>query len=70
MNNRGALFAQAVRGPILMITIGVLFAMHQADIIPFSRTWPLIIIVVGVVKLAERIGTPHPPIPPAGGSQL
>lgn len=70
MNNRGALFAQAIRGPILLITIGVLFAMHQAGILHFSRTWPLIIITIGVLKLIERVAMPQPPAspaPPMGG---
>ncbi len=68
MNNRGALYAQAVRGPILLITIGVLFAMHQAGVLQFSRTWPLIIIVIGVLKLIERMAMPSaPPAPPVGG---
>lgn len=64
--NRGALFAQAIRGPILLITVGVLFAVHQAGIVSFSRTWPLLIIVVGVMKLIERLfvqslSQPYPP---------
>jgi hypothetical protein len=72
MNSRAALFAQAIRGPILLITIGVLFAVHQAGIISFGRTWPLIIIVIGVMKLIERmfaqspVQSPAPP-PPYGG---
>ena len=66
MNNRVALFAQAVRGPILLITVGILFAIHQAGILPFYRTWPLILIVIGVMKLIERwyvrppLGGPRP----------
>lgn len=52
---RGALYVQAIRGPLVLITVGILFAMHQADVINFSRTWPLIIIVVGLVKLVERL---------------
>jgi uncharacterized membrane protein len=67
MNSRQALFAQAIRGPILLITIGVLFAMHQAGVLHFSRTWPLIIIVIGVLKLIERMAMPQPSAPPAGG---
>lgn len=46
---------QAIRGPLVLITLGVLFAMHQAGTISFSRTWPLIVIVVGLVKLGERL---------------
>lgn len=64
MNNRAALYAQAVRGPIVLIAIGVLFAVHQAGILPFSRTWPLLIIVVGVMKLIERWNAPRTPYPP------
>jgi uncharacterized membrane protein len=67
MNSRRALFAQAIRGPILLITIGVLFAMHQAGVLHFSRTWPLIIIVIGVLKLIERMAMPQPSLPAAGG---
>ena len=65
MNNRAALYAQAIRGPIVLIAIGVLFAVHQAGILSFSRTWPLLIIVVGVMKLIERWNTPpRPPYTP------
>ena len=67
MNSRRALFAQAIRGPILLITIGVLFAMHEAGVLHFSRTWPLIIIVIGILKLMERMAMPQPSVPPAGG---
>jgi hypothetical protein len=65
MNNRAALYAQAIRGPIVLIVIGTLFAVHQAGIVPFSRTWPLLIIVVGIMKLIERWNPPRAPFPPA-----
>jgi hypothetical protein len=68
MNSRAALVAQAVRGPILLITLGILFAIHQAGVLPFSRTWPLIIIVIGVMKLIERMAMPRQTVaPPPGG---
>jgi hypothetical protein len=67
MNSRRAMFMQAIRGPILLITIGGLFAMHQAGVLHFSRTWPLIIIMIGVLKLIERMAMPQPSLPPAGG---
>jgi hypothetical protein len=70
VNNRRALFVQAIRGPILLITIGILFALHQAGGLPIYRSWPLIIIVIGVMKLMERSATPasplYPPPPPGG----
>lgn len=62
MNNRGTL-ARAIRGPILLITIGSLFAFDTFDGYSFSRTWPVIIIVLGILKLFERM-TDRPPEPP------
>lgn len=64
MNNRAALYAQAIRGPVVLIVIGVLCAVHQAGMLPFSRTWPLLIIVLGVMKLIERWNAPRPSFPP------
>jgi hypothetical protein len=65
VNNRSFLIAHAVRGPILLITVGVLFAMHQAGLLPFQRTWPLLIIVLGIMKLVERsVAPPRPPFVP------
>ncbi len=59
------MFAQAIRGPILLITVGILFAMQQSGVLPFSHTWPLLIIVIGVLKLIERMFTqPQPPVQP------
>lgn len=70
MNNRRALFAQAIRGPILLITIGVLFAMHQAGALSIYRSWPSILIVIGLMKLLERTVAPplatYPPPQPGG----
>ncbi len=57
--NRSALFVQAVRGPILLIAVGALFALHQAGLISFGKSWPLLIIVVGVMKLLERLAGPN-----------
>jgi hypothetical protein len=76
--SRGALFAQAIRGPILLIAVGILFALHQAGTLSFWRSWPLLIIVIGVIKLVERLATPAylPPqmpyqqYPPPGGPRL
>jgi len=44
----------AIRGPILMITLGVLLAIDQAGGPSFGRTWPILLIEFGLFKLAER----------------
>ena len=45
---------RAVRGPIILITIGVLFAIDHSGGLEFQRTWPFLIIVIGLMKLLER----------------
>jgi hypothetical protein len=60
VNNKRGLYLQAIRGPVLLITVGSLFAIHQAGLLSFSRTWPLLIIVIGIMKLLERAFSPAP----------
>ncbi len=64
------MFAQAARGPVLLIVLGTLFALQQAGMLAIARSWPLLIIVIGVMKLIERMagGVQRVyPVPPAGG---
>jgi hypothetical protein len=48
----------AIRGPILLIVLGILMAIDQAGSYSFGRTWPALLIVFGLLKLAGRVGTP------------
>jgi hypothetical protein len=58
-------FFQAVRGPIMLITLGTLVALDYFQGLSFSRrTWPVLLIVFGVMKLLEKTG--KPPDYPAG----
>jgi hypothetical protein len=60
----------AVRGPIMMITIGVLFALNQTTPYGFSKTWPALLIVGGLLNLAGRArGPKQDPPPDFGGSR-
>ena len=60
--------ARAVRGPIMLVTFGILMALNHTDQIGFERTWPILIIVYGLLRLVERAaGRPvAPPYPAAG----
>lgn len=64
---------RAVRGPVTLITVGVLFALNNFTEYRFDQTWPVILIVFGLMSLlgrsTERIPPPPPPpgFPPAGG---
>jgi hypothetical protein len=71
MNGISPALFQAVRGPIMLITFGVLVAIdHSGYGLSFWRTWPLLFIVYGVLKLVERllprpvVYAPPQPLPP------
>ena len=49
-------FLGAIRGPVLLIALGALLALDQMDRQSFARTWPILLILFGVFKLAERLG--------------
>jgi hypothetical protein len=68
-----------IMGPAMLLTIGFLFLLENLHVANFGRTWPVILLVVGGVKLlqgsasaAEHIpsamppnaGGPIPPTPP------
>jgi len=71
-------FVQAIRGPIMLIALGSLVAIDYAGIYGFWRTWPILIIVFGLLKLLERAtAKPAPPYTgtypgdrPAGGNAI
>ncbi len=72
--NRSYLLVRAIRGPLLLIALGVLLLLQRFTDFGFHRSWPILIILFGVLKLAERavlhVGPPSGPgqPPPAGGS--
>lgn len=63
-------------GPAVLITIGVLFLLHQVHggRFEFDRTFPFLLIVIGLLLLASSLAprdghierqTPSTPLPPA-----
>jgi hypothetical protein len=54
---------RGIRGPILVITVGVLFALQNFTPYNFGDTWPVLIIVVGLLSLFGR-ATAGPMVPP------
>jgi hypothetical protein len=61
-------------GPVVLITVGVLFLLQQMHVASFNRLWPVILLVVGVVKLLQETASteghtgpqgPQVPPPPA-----
>jgi hypothetical protein len=60
---------RAIRGPITLITLGALFALQNFTRFGFDQTWPVLLIVFGLLSLMQRgaappRATPMPPVPP------
>ncbi len=63
MNGDRSLF-RAIRGPVTLIVLGGLFALNNFTEYRFSETWPVLLIVFGLLSLLAR-GSAAPP-PPYG----
>ena len=66
---------RGLMGPAVLVTLGTLFLLESYDLISFHRTWPLLLVVIGVVKVlqgnASTAGHVEPlppgmPMPPPG----
>jgi hypothetical protein len=68
-------------GPAILVTVGILFLLDNISSIGFGRTWPAILLVIGVVKLLQsnasytgHVGplppgtVGYPPVPPSSGA--
>lgn len=55
MDNTLAKLIRASRGPVLLMTLGILLAIHQFSGIRFDQTFPILIIVFGTMWLLERM---------------
>jgi hypothetical protein len=67
-------------GPAMVFTVGVLFLLETTEVAGFHRTWPIILLIAGAVRLIQGNGagpsanypgtgsgggfTPPPPVPP------
>jgi len=66
MNGNSPVIFRAIRGPLLLITLGTLFAIDHFGHFSIWRTWPVLLIVLGVLKLVEFAGS-RPGGPMGGG---
>lgn len=57
-------YVRAIRGPVLLITLGTLLAVDHGGGASFWRTWPALLVILGILILAERLAvTPAGPPP-------
>ena len=60
------LLIRRLRGPAFLILFGITALLSQWGVLSFSRSWPLYLILAGVIGLAERAAIlAAPPVPPA-----
>lgn len=80
MNQDSAALLRAIKAPVMMITVGVLFALDNFTSLSFSRTWPVLLVVAGLLNMGRagyrrdplrgkfeyraQWGPPRPPTPP------
>jgi hypothetical protein len=59
-----------LRGPAYLLLVGFIALMAQAHIMSWGHSWPLFLILAGVLALAERaaLATEGDPPPPYAGS--
>lgn len=70
---------RGLMGPVIVVTVGVLFLLQEmrGGYFDFGNTWPVILVVIGLISLASAFASseghasaapPAPPvIPPAQG---
>lgn len=54
--NPSSSLIDAIRGPIMLIGLGLLMAADQMDRYGIDRTWPALLILFGLLKLAAYAG--------------
>jgi hypothetical protein len=62
--------SRGLMGPAVLITLGVLFMLSEFGVAHFNRTWPILLIVIGLVKVLagnlDATGHIDPTAPPPG----
>ena len=62
------IFLHRIKGPVIILVFGITALLHTWHILSYSRSWPLYLIALGLLQLAERAAWAQmqPPPPPPG----
>lgn len=55
---------QGMMGAAVLITIGILFLLENYYVVPFDRSFPVLLLVIGAVLLISRTGSTEGHIDP------
>jgi Domain of unknown function (DUF5668)/B-box zinc finger len=58
--------SRRLMGPAMLVTIGGLFLLESLHVANFGRTWPVILLVIGAVKLLQGSASTAGHVPPPG----
>ena len=63
---------RGLMGPTVLVTLGVLFLLQELHVVAFDRTWPILLIVIGLVWVLstaassqDHVAPGSQPLPPA-----
>jgi hypothetical protein len=56
MNTSNVSLWRSIRGPVMLVTLGTLFLIDHSGGVSFTRTWPVLLIVMGVMWLGDYLG--------------
>ena len=65
MNTNNVSLWRSIRGPVMLVTLGTLFLIDHSGGVSFTRTWPVLLIVFGLLTLIGRGARPVAPPPAA-----
>jgi hypothetical protein len=64
------IFLHRIKGPVIILVFGVTALLDTWHVLSYSRSWPLYLIALGLLQLAERAAwaqmQPPPPAPYPG----
>jgi len=58
---------RGIMGPAILVTLGVLLLLGEMHVIAFDYTWPVLLIVIGVVKVLQSNASMDGHVPPPYG---
>jgi len=57
-------FLHRIKGPVMILVFGVTALLNQWGILSYGESWPLYLIALGLLQLAERAAWSEAQVPP------
>ena len=51
----GRCSTRGLMGPAVLVTLGILFLLANTTDFPFERTWPILLIVIGAIRIVRYV---------------